>query len=218
MSAVAAARIRVLLVDDHAVVRQGLRAFLETQEDIAVVGEASDGPEAVARTRELAPDVVLLDLVMPGGDGVSAIRALRKQSPAARILVLTSFVDEAHVFAAVEAGAAGYLLKDVDPEALSAAIRRVNAGQAVLHPDAATRLLRHAAAPAGPPLSRRQLEVLRLLAEGFANKQIALRLGIAEKTVKAHVSSILTKMNVADRTQAAVQALRGGLLEGDAAR
>jgi DNA-binding NarL/FixJ family response regulator len=207
--------IRVLLVDDHAVVRQGLRAFLETQPDISVVGEASNGLEAVATAGELSPDVVLMDLVMHGGDGVSAIRALRQSLPRVRVLVLTSFVDEAHVFAAVEAGAAGYLLKDVEPEALSAAIRRVHNGQPVLHPDAATRLMRRGAEPVGPPLSRRELEVLRLLAEGFANKQIARRLGIAEKTVKAHVSSILTKMAVADRTQAAVQALRRGLLEDD---
>ena len=205
--------IRVLLVDDHAVVRQGLRAFLETQPDITVVGEAGSGIAAVASAEELNPDVVLMDLVMQGGDGVTAIRALRQARPDVRVLVLTSFVDEAHVFAAVEAGAAGYLLKDVEPEALSAAIRRVHAGQAALHPEAATRLMQRGAEPTGPPLSRRELEVLRLLAEGFANKQIARRLGIAEKTVKAHVSNILNKMGVADRTQAAVQALRRGLLE-----
>jgi NarL family two-component system response regulator LiaR len=202
-------------VDDHQVVRQGLRAFLRLQPDIEVVGEAGGGEAAVAAAVDAAPDVVLMDLVMPDGDGVAAIRELATAAPAARVLVLSSFADEEHVFAAMRAGARGYLLKDVEPDALAGAIRDVHRGLPALHPEVAVHLMRRGADPAGQaavPLTPREREVLQLVVEGFANKQIARRLGIAEKTVKTHVSSILQKLGVADRTAAAVLAIRQGLV------
>jgi DNA-binding NarL/FixJ family response regulator len=208
-------RVRVLLVDDHAVVRQGLRAFLRLQPDVEVVGEAAGGESAVAAAASARPDVVLMDLVMPGGDGVAAIRELAVAAPGARVLVLSSFADDDRVFAAMQAGAAGYLLKDVEPDALAEAIREVHRGRPALHPDVAARLMRRAADPAGPAaesLTRREREVLQLVVEGYANKQIARRLGITEKTVKTHVSSILAKLRVSDRTAAAVLAIRQGLV------
>ena len=207
--------VRLLLVDDHAVVREGLRAFLRLVPGIEVVGEASDGASAVSAGRALRPDVVLLDLVMPGGDGVSALRLLRAEVPQARVLVLTSFTDDAQIFAAMEAGAAGYLLKDVEPDALVAAVREVAAGNPVLHPRVATRLMRRGIAvePGLAELTARERDVLRLIVEGLANKEIARRLGIGEKTVKTHVSRVLDKLGAADRTQAAVVALRTGMVE-----
>lgn len=208
-------RIRVLLVDDHQVVRQGLRAFLQLQPDVEVVGEAGGGEAAVAAAASEMPDVVLMDLVMPDGDGVAAIRALTGAAPGARVLVLSSFADDERIFAAMQAGAAGYLLKDVDPDALAEAIREIHRGRPVLHPDVAARLMRRVADPAGPAaeaLTPREREVLRLVVEGYANKQIARRLAITEKTVKTHVSSILQKLGVADRTAAAVLAIRQGLV------
>ena len=189
--------IRVLIADDHAVVRQGLRTFLDLQEDIEVVGEAADGDEAVAAAERLAPDVVLLDLVMPRRDGIQALRRLRERVPATRAIVLSSFVDDDKLFPAVRAGAAGYLLKDVQPQELVAAIRTVHGGGALLHPSVAARLMHELAAD---PLTPREREVLVLIGRGMANKRIALELGIAEKTVKAHVSSVLAKLGVADRT------------------
>jgi two-component system, NarL family, response regulator LiaR len=200
--------IRVLIADDHAVVRQGLRTFLGLQEDIEVVGEAADGEQAVAEAERLAPDVVLMDLVMPGMDGVEAIRRLHARVPAARAVVLSSFIDEERLFPVVRAGAAGYLLKDIEPAELVEAIRTVHGGGALLHPRVAARLL---AEVAGDPLTPREREVLALLGRGMANKVIARELGLAEKTVKAHVSSILGKLGVADRTQAALYAVREGL-------
>jgi NarL family two-component system response regulator LiaR len=208
-------RVRVLLVDDHAVVRQGLRAFLRLQPDLEVVGEAAGGESAVAAAASARPDVVLMDLVMPGGDGVAAIRDLAGAAPGARVLVLSSFADDDRVFAAMQAGAAGYLLKDVEPDALAEAIREVHRGRPALHPDVAARLMRRVADPAGPAaesLTPREREVLQLVVEGYANKQIARRLGITEKTVKTHVSSILAKLRVSDRTAAAVLAIRQGLV------
>lgn len=206
--------IRVLLVDDHAVVRQGLRAFLQLQPDIEVVGEAGGGSAAAEAAAESGADVVLMDLVMPEGDGVEAIQALARAAPAARVLVLTSFGEDGRIFAAMQAGAAGYLLKDVEPDQLAAAIRDVHRGRAALHPEVAARLMRRAAEPAGvEPLTPREREVLRLVVEGFANKQIARRLLITEKTVKTHVSNVLQKLGVEDRTQAAVLAIRQRLLE-----
>jgi DNA-binding NarL/FixJ family response regulator len=205
--------IRVFLVDDHAVVRQGLRAFLRLQGDIDVVGEASGGDGAVESIAAMDPDVVLMDLVMPAGDGVSAIRRLRELAPRIRVLVLSSYVDDAQVFAAVDAGAAGYMLKDIEPEALADAIREVHRGRPALHPEAAGRLMHRAAAPPGTRLTARERDVLRLLAEGFANKEIARRLVISEKTVKTHVSNILAKLDVADRTQAALAAVRRRLVD-----
>jgi two-component system, NarL family, response regulator LiaR len=201
--------IRVLIADDHAVVRQGLRTFLDLQDDIEVVGEAADGAEAVALAERLAPDVVLMDLVMPGVDGVEAIRRLRERAPATRAVVLSSFIDDDRLFPVVRAGAAGYLLKDVQPAELVDAIRTVHGGGALLHPQVAARLL---AEVAGDPLTPREREVLSLVGRGMANKVIARELGLAEKTVKAHVSSILGKLGVADRTQAALYAVREGLV------
>ena len=208
-------RIRVLLVDDHAVVRQGLRAFLQLQPDIEVVGEAASGPDAVEVAASHQPDVVLMDLVMPGGSGASAIAGLKRVHPEARILALSSFAEDDQVFGAMQAGADGYLLKDVEPDDLATAIRQVHRGQPALHPDVAASLMRRVAEPqaaAAEHLTPRELDVLRLVVEGFANKQIARRLAITEKTVKTHVSSILQKLGVPDRTGAAVLAIRRRLV------
>jgi two-component system, NarL family, response regulator LiaR len=208
--------IRVLIADDHAVVRQGLRTFLELQEDIEVVGEAADGEAAVEAAAQLAPDVVLMDLVMPKLGGVAAIERLRERVPAARVLVLTSFLDDDKMLPAVRAGAAGYLLKDVAPAELVRAIRTVDGGESQLHPTVAARVLRELAdgAPAADraaQLTAREREVLVLLARGRANKAIAYELGVAEKTVKTHVGNILGKLGLSDRTQAALYAVREGL-------
>ncbi len=208
------AAIRLLIVDDHSVVREGLRAFLRLMEGIDVVGEASSADEAIRAATATAPDVILLDLVMPAGDGVGAIRRLLEVAPGVRVLVLTSFADDAQIFAAVGAGAAGYLLKDVDPEALADGIRDVHAGRPALHPSVAARLMQRNGfeRPAHNRLTSRERDVLRLVVEGLANKQIAQRLQIGEKTVKTHVSRVLAKLGVADRTQAAVLAIREGLV------
>jgi two-component system, NarL family, response regulator LiaR len=215
------ANIRVLIADDHAVVRQGLRTFLELQRDIEVVGDVADGEQAVAAVRERRPDVVLMDLVMPRLDGVEAMRVILGERPATRVIALTSFLDDDKVLPAVRAGAAGYLLKDVEPQELVRAIRTVQAGESLLHPAVTTRVMRELADPSpvapGPraDLTEREREVLSLLARGLANKLIARELGIAEKTVKAHVSSILAKLGVSDRTQAALMAVRRGWVELD---
>ena len=201
--------IRVLIADDHAVVRQGLRTFLDLQEDIEVVGEAADGAEALDVAERLAPDVVLVDLVMPGIDGIEAIRRLRERAPDARAIVLSSFVDDDKLFPAVRAGAAGYLLKDVQPQELVEAIRTVHGGGALLHPQVAARLLEELTED---PLTPREREVLVLIGRGMPNKLIARELSLSEKTVKAHVSSILGKLGVTDRTQAALYAVREGLV------
>jgi NarL family two-component system response regulator LiaR len=207
--------IRLLIVDDHAVVRQGLRAFLRLQEGIAVVGEAASAAEAVEVATATAPDVVLLDLVMPEGSGIGALRRILEVAPGARVLVLTSFADDAQIFAAMAAGASGYLLKDIDPQALADAIRDVHAGRPALHPSVAARLMRQGSTEriARDDLTARERDVLRLMVEGLANKQIAQRLGIGEKTIKTHVSRVLAKLGVADRTQAAVLAIREGLVD-----
>ena len=208
--------IAVLIVDDHAVVRQGLRTFLDLHDDIEVVGEAGDGEEALAAVARLDPDVVLMDLVMPRLDGVSAIERLREIAPATRVIVLTSFLDEDKVLPAVRAGAAGYLLKDVQPAELVRAIRLVDDGESLLHPAVAARVLRELAGDGARAerhelLTARELEVLALLAAGRANKAIAFELGVAEKTVKTHVGNILGKLGLSDRTQAALYAVREGL-------
>jgi DNA-binding NarL/FixJ family response regulator len=208
--------IRVLVADDHAVVRQGLRTFLELQEDVEVVGEAVDGEEALVAVERLTPDVVLLDLVMPRLGGVEALGRIRELSPRTRVLVLTSFADDDKLLPAVRAGAAGYLLKDVEPQELLRAIRTVHGGEGLLDPAVTARVMEEAAsrgsrAPAHH-LTDRELEVLRLIARGHANKRIASDLGVAEKTVKTHVSNILAKLGVADRTQAALYAVREGLV------
>jgi DNA-binding NarL/FixJ family response regulator len=209
--------IRVLVVDDHAVVREGLRTFLELQDGIEVVGEAADGREAIEQAERLRPDVVLMDLVMPKVDGVGAMRALRRTLPETRVIVLTSFAQDDRVLPAIQAGAAGYLLKNVEPSELARAVRAAHAGEAILDPVVAARLVEVIASPSsaadGEPerLTRREREVLDLIARGFSNKRIALELGIAEKTVKTHVGHLLAKLGVTDRTQAAVYAVRAGL-------
>lgn len=210
--------IRVLIVDDHAVVREGLRTFLQLQEGIEVAGEAADGEEAVDQAVALVPDVILMDLVMPRSGGVPAMRLLRERAPSSRVIVLTSFLDDARLLAAIEAGAAGYLLKDVEPAELARAVRTAHAGEAIISPTVAERLLRTLAQPRQPAaadgarLTPREHEVLELIATGRSNKRIALELGIAEKTVKTHVGHLLAKLGVADRTQAALLAVQSGLV------
>lgn len=211
------APIRVLIVDDHAVVREGLRTFLELQDGIDVVGEAANGEQALDRVAELRPDVVVMDLVMPKLDGVGAMRELQRLGHAPRVLVLTSFLDDERLMPAIEAGAAGYLLKNVDPAELARAVRAAHAGEAMLDPTVAARLVeriagRERSASTGlDELTRREREVLECIARGRSNKQIALELGVAEKTVKTHVGHLLAKLDVADRTQAALLAVRAGL-------
>jgi NarL family two-component system response regulator LiaR len=207
--------IRVLIADDHAVVRQGLRTFLELQEEIEVAGEAADGVEALEAVERLEPDVVLMDLVMPGLGGVEAIRAIRDRGLPARVIVLTTFLDDDKLFPAIRAGAAGYLLKDVEPAELVSAIRAVHAGRSPIDPAVAGRLLEEVAERGGDradSLTAREREVLCLIARGRPNKVIARDLGVSEKTVKTHVSNILGKLGLADRTQAALYAMRAGLV------
>jgi NarL family two-component system response regulator LiaR len=203
--------IRVLLVDDHAVVRDGLRAFLELQDGIEIAGEAADGQEAVEQAERLWPDVVLMDLVMPRLDGVEAMRELRTRVPGARVVVLTSFLEDERLLPALRAGAAGYLLKNVEPRELARSIRLAAAGEAMIDPAVAARLV-DALGDERPAeqaeLTPREQEVLDLIGRGYANKRIAVELGIAEKTVKTHVSHVLAKLGVSDRTQAALYAAR----------
>ncbi|MFG2825674.1 response regulator [Kitasatospora sp. NPDC048365] len=204
--------IRVLLVDDHQVVRRGLRTFLEVQDDIEVVGEAADGAEAVERTTALRPDVVLMDLKMPGVDGIEALKLLKEQGAAARVLIVTSFTEHRTMVPALRAGAAGYVYKDVDPEALAGAIRSVHAGHVLLQPELAEALLSddgpRAPQGRGGTLTDREREVLGHIADGRSNREIARALHLSEKTVKTHVSNILMKLDLADRTQAALWAVR----------
>jgi DNA-binding NarL/FixJ family response regulator len=210
--------ISVLIVDDHAVVREGLRTFLELQHGLEVIGEAADGVQAIEQARELRPDVILMDLVMPQLDGVGAMRALREQVPDSRVIVLTSFLDDERVLPAIQAGAAGYLLKNVEPSELARAIEAAHRGEAIIDPSAAAQLVQALADGAAPrraeaeQLTRREREVLELIAGGRSNKRIALELGISEKTVKTHVGHVLAKLGVADRTQAALLAVRDGLV------
>ena len=208
--------IRVLIADDHAVVRRGLRTFLELQEEIEVVGEAEDGEQALTEAERLDPDVILLDLVMPHVDGIAALHGLRERSPRSRVIVLTTFLDDDKLLPAVRAGAAGYLLKDVKPKDLVGAIRTVHAGEALLHPAAAARVMAELVDAARPTpatlLTPRENEVLALIARGSSNKVIARELGVSEKTVKTHVGNLLGKLGVTDRTQAALYAVREGLV------
>lgn len=208
--------IRIVIADDHVLVRQGIRAFLETHADLSIVGEAEDAASAIALCSAQMPDVALLDLVMPGG-GIEATRAIRAASPQTQVVLLTSFEDTQQIVAAVQAGALSCLLKDVDADALADTLRKAARGEAVLHPRIAAKLmdtLRRGAEPGAEvlqSLSQREREVLTLMAEGLSNLQIAERLGIGEKTVKTHVSNVLGKLNVSDRTQAAVYAWKSGL-------
>jgi DNA-binding NarL/FixJ family response regulator len=203
----AARPIRVLIVDDHPAVRRGLRTFLELSEDIDVVGEAAEGTQVADLVVATEPDVVLLDMVLPGLDGLGVLAALRERGTAARVLVITSFTDRRSVLPAVRAGARGYLSKDVEPEALIAAVRSVHAGHLLLEPEVTVALL---AEP--PQLTAREGDVLALVADGRSNREIARALTLSEKTVKTHVSSILLKLGLADRTQAALYAVRSGLV------
>ena len=207
--------IRVLLVDDHAVVRKGIRAVLSTEADIEVVGEAGDGEEALVQAAALQPNVILMDLVMPKMDGIEATRQVTTRQPGVRVLVLTSFVAHDKVFPAIKAGALGYVLKDTGPDDLVNAIRQVHSGERTLEPDIARKVLFEMAQPpkqppTPDPLTSRELEVLRLIAQGMSNREIAEDLVLAEKTVRAHVSNILGKLHLASRTQAALYALKEG--------
>jgi two-component system, NarL family, response regulator LiaR len=212
-------KLTVAIVDDHQVVRQGLRTFLELYDDIVVVGEAADGAAGLELVRREQPEVVLMDLVMPGMDGITATRQLKALGVATRVIALTSFAEDNKIFPAIQAGAASYLLKDVTPDALVDAIRAVWHGEPRLHPDVARKLLdamratpdlaRHD--PDRGDLSQRELDVVRLVAEGLSNREIAGRLVISDKTVKTHLTHILSKLNLADRTQLAIYALRTGI-------
>ena len=225
-------RIKVLIVDDHQIVRQGLRTFLELHHDVAVVGEAADGAAAVEMAERLVPDVVLMDLVMPEMDGITATRRIGELGGRANVIVLTSFAEDDQIFPAIEAGAVSYLLKDVSPDDLIAAVRAAHRGEPHLHPDVARKLMaatRSASMAAGgaasgspPPgpqlpddLTERELDVIRLVAQGHSNREIAKTLWISEKTVKTHVSHALTKLGLKDRTQLAIHAIKSGLAEAE---
>ena len=212
--------IRILVSDDHAIVRKGIRAMLEIVPDIEVVGEAANGREAVTEVERLHPDVILMDLVMPEMDGIEAIRRIKAHQSEARILVLTTFAGEDKIFPAIKAGALGYLLKDSDPEELVQAIRQVYRGESSLHPIIARKVLQELSSPSErlptpDPLTQREVEVLRLVAQGQDNREIAEKLVISEATVRTHVSNILAKLHLASRTQAALYALREGLASLD---
>jgi NarL family two-component system response regulator LiaR len=213
--------ITVLIVDDHDVVRQGVHAYLDALPDFTVVGEAESGDAAVQLARDLVPDVTLMDLVMPGTDGVEATRKVKNVSPRTQIVVLTSYHQDEHIFPALRAGAISYMLKDVKMEELAEAIRRAARGEATLHPRVAVRVIQefHGARDQGlnpfTELTEREMEVLKLVANGMTNSEIAEGLVISENTVKGHVSNILSKLHLADRTQAAVYAWREGIVRRD---
>jgi len=208
--------IRILLVDDHSVVRQGLRMFLGLDPELEVIGEAGDGAEALQKAHVLQPDVVLMDVLMPVMDGITAIGVIRRELPDVEVIALTSVLDDTSVIGAIRAGAIGYLLKDTNADELCRAIKAAAQGQVQLSPQAAARLMREVRAPESlEALTERETEVLKLLAQGKANKEIAAALQIGEKTVKTHVSNILAKLNVQSRTQAALYAVRIGLVAPD---
>lgn len=227
-------KIRVMIVDDHAMVRQGLRGFLELQPNIEVVGEAVDGMDAVEKAAALRPNVVLMDLMMPRMDGAQATRAIRTAAPSTQVIVLTSFSEDEQVFASIKAGAAGYLMKDIQPTALAAAIEKVARGEPTLHPEIARKIMQELGTPPRTPpptpatstpakgskelepgLTEREIEVLRLIARGKSNREIADELVLSEKTVKTHVSNILQKLHLSDRTKAALYAVRRRLVDVD---
>jgi len=215
-------KIKVLIVDDHKVVRQGLRTFLELQEDVLVVGEAEDGQTAVEMVRQLNPNVVLMDLVMPRLDGISATRQVTSLGSDIKVIALTSFTEDDKVFPAIQAGASSYLLKDVSPEELVEAIRAVYRGEARLHPDIARKLMEQVARQTtssrestAEDVTERELEVINLVAHGKSNQEIAKALVISEKTVKTHISNILSKLQLEDRTQLAIYAIKKGLADPD---
>jgi DNA-binding NarL/FixJ family response regulator len=205
--------ISVLIVDDHSVVRRGLRMFLEDDPTLIIVGEASDGEEAVRLAREMRPDVVLMDLLLPKLDGIAATERIRRELPDTQVVALTSVLEDASVVGAVKAGAIGYLMKNTEGDELINAIHAAAAGQVRLSPEASIRLVREVRSPQSPEtLTQRETEVLRLLAEGNSNKQIARALGVTEQTVKTHVHNLLSKLGMLSRTQAALYAARLGLI------
>jgi two-component system, NarL family, response regulator LiaR len=210
--------ITIILVDDHEVVRKGVRAYLETLPDFRVVGEASSGEEAITLVSELIPDVVLMDLIMPGMDGVETTRRIKKISPRTQVVVLTSYHEDAHIFPALKAGAISYILKDMKMEKLVEVLHRAVQGEVTLHPRVAVRVLQNIrgenldSEPLFTELTDRELDVLKLIASGLTNSQIAEKLVISENTVKGHVSNILSKLHVADRTQVAVYAWQRGIV------
>jgi len=213
-------RIRVLIADDHAIVREGLRALIATEPDLELVAEACDGMEAVEMTRSFRPDVILLDMMMPRKDGLGAISDIIREDPDAHILVLTSFAEDEKVFPAIKAGALGYLLKDSSPRELLLAIQNVYRGEASLHPAIARKLMRELnqpppLPPTTDPLTEREVEVLRLVAQGLSNDEIAEKLVVSERTVRTHVSHILDKLHLANRTQMALYAVREGIAKLD---
>jgi DNA-binding NarL/FixJ family response regulator len=208
--------IRILIVDDHGVVRDGVRMYLGLDPELEVVGEAASGEEALQLARERQPDVVLMDLLMPGMDGVTATEIIRRELPDTEVIALTSVLEDQAIYRAMRAGASGYLLKNTKADELVRAIKAAAAGQVQLSPEVATLLMREVGVPDSPEkLTGRETEVLRLLARGKANKEIAAELFIGEKTVKTHVSNILSKLGVASRTQAALYAVRIGLVSDD---
>jgi len=210
--------ITILIVDDHAVVRKGVRAFLDTQPDMKVIGEAASGEEGVKLVSQFVPDVVLMDLVMPGMDGVEATRQLKRVSPRTQVVVLTSYHDDEYIFPAIRAGALSYVLKDIGPRDLADVVRKAATGEVVLNPRVAARVIQELQSLRGTQanpfteLSERELEVLRLIAAGLSNAEMAEKLVLSEKTIKGHVSNILSKLHLVDRTQAAVYAWREGIV------
>jgi NarL family two-component system response regulator LiaR len=214
------APITLLVVDDQTIVRKGIRALLEQVDDIKVIGEAADGEEAVAQVKSLNPDVILMDLMMPKMDGITAIREIQAGKVSRRIIALTSFVTEDKVFPAIKAGAMGYLLKDSEPEELISAVRKVNRGEPSLHPTVAKMVLQEISQPAKQPLTpdpltEREVDIVRLVAQGLSNRQIAEQLVIGEATVRTHVGNVLNKLHLANRVQATLYALREGLTSLD---
>ena len=213
--------IRILIADDHAVVREGLRSFIQIKPDLEVVGEAADGLAVVEKAHALQPDVILMDIVMPRQDGIAAIKQLKEEGCPARILVITSFAEDDQIFPAIRAGALGYLLKDSRPQELIQAIRDVNRGESSLHPTIARKLIDELnrepdLPPTEQPLTDRELEVLRLIAQGYSNREIGQQLGLSERTIGKYASNILDKLHLANRTQAALYAVRKGIADLEA--